>query len=952
VAAVLRSDDVSLEAWVRRASLDEHAAAVDGGGLTLLHVLALKSKTEAMVAVLGAAAERLRARRDASRDEARRAALHGGADDEGGRRRELLTALDAAERLYHCRREEHARRLLGARDENGRTALHHAAAAHGAAARCLLEALPVAGADLGAVGPSGLPLFPRGAFVDSRTGRLFGAPSEYDDPATLQRAAETGGDASPARPAAVTSPFRPRREAAAVGATKPRGQPLPLPLSPGPGSPGLRSRRRRATDDAGFAPPAWAGVGGAAEPDGDGAAWAGGRAASEATAPDGSARLAVDDIPVARAEWVDCVDDDGYSALHVASALSDAPATRLLVAAGADRYLRSADGETPMSLATSDEVRRVLLPIGDAVRDACDAEATAKRSRGGRGPRGGEDGADAEAKASTAHPGPAATESQQAAMLEGPVQALRILLSTGINPNARSGTLLRAPLHAASEAGQPDVVAVLLQSGAVVDVVDANGWTPLALAAHEGTSPSSASPGHMEVVRRLLDAGARINATTSMRRTALHLAAMMRGASVGGSGGARSSRRPSVSASVSAADDPGEEPSSHRGAQEPGAAMLWLLLERQADAEAKDDDGLTPLLHAARHGRTSAAATLLACGAFSDATTSRGATALHLAAKHGHAATCRLLARHDAERGALKRALDTAGRSPTDLAKDARTREALDTLWEAAAAGRLDMTQRLLRAASRVPAGASAPWLPVRVADATPRVGRTALHAVVTGAAARLAPLRGSSVKGAAGAPRGRGGRRAAGASAAERRMGRIVAGVGMRAGPGGGTRHPAVTAPLPPRHPGYKAAVEAEESFSRVAALLLSNGADPDAPDADGVTATMLAARFGLLGLLRVLLPRCVVTAADAAGNTALHWARAYGQELAAETLEDEGAPADAVNAEGKTAEEVAGTGSAIVPPDSAERDAAAARPAPKRSRTLQTTTLRDELSRSGAAV
>ena len=53
----------------------------------------------------------------------------------------------------------------------------------------------------------------------------------------------------------------------------------------------------------------------------------------------------------------------------------------------------------------------------------------------------------------------------------------------------------------------------------------------------------------------------------------------------------------------------------------------------------------------------------------------------------------RQLVRWDAEIGLLKETLDTSGRSAYDLAADPPTRDAMHTLFETAAAGRLDLVQ-------------------------------------------------------------------------------------------------------------------------------------------------------------------------------------------------------------------------------------------------------------------
>lgn len=973
IRCMLRANGLELDAWIRRASLEEHAAPVDAAGRTLVHCLALKSKTSALVALLRAGGERLRARRDASRDAAREravAAKQAGADTPAGIRAALIRDLDAAERLYHTKREEHARKLLASEDEDGRTPLHYACAARGGAARCLLEALPVAGMDLAAVGPSGLPLFPPGAYVDTRTGLLFNAPAEFAGVAVAIRSGDGDGiaDLLSTLPRGLASPFRPRKAAGFVGdgcGSRPLTPPSTRPPT---------SRRHAATRDddcsalgsrsgPGEAPSNKAAPLSPVKPrvllgrtTNRAATVLGGASASgEAFAPDGTPRLAVDDVPAWRAAWVDAADCDAHTSLHIASAMSDAAATRLLVSAGANRYAQSVEGETPMSLATADAVRRVLLPITDAVENACEASAA------------GAGGGDSRRPTPTERD--ALTDSQMLDMASGPLRALRLLLSTGANPNARSGTLVRAPLHVAAEAGQPEVVSVLLQSGAEAGVVDANGWTPLALAVFAGTGRLCCSPRHVEVVRRLLAAGAAVEATTSMRRTALHLAALMQGSYAADEWErwrrSSESRRDDDDAadagrSVAGAHGEAEEHGSEAAEDEaeperppPGASMLWLLLEHGASPERKDDEGMTPLLHACRHGCVEAAAALLACGASLEAATSRGTTALHLAAKHGHRDVCRLLARHDAERGRLKRALDSSGRSPVDLAKDAATREAMDTLWEAAAAGRLDMTQRLLRAAVRVPAGSSGEHLPVRVWDKTVGLGRTALHALMTGAAAAIAEAVSAAAAAASaahGAP-GRVSQRLPGASAAARRMRNIVAGIGLRVGSRGGAAAPAVTRDTG-RARKSDVIARAQEPFARVAALLVANGADPDAADLDGVTPVMLAARFGLAMVLRPLLPKCALATADGCGNTALHWAHAYSQQIVIAMLEDEGADKAAANAEGATPVEVAGVEAALIGAASSEADLGADKVSPKVSATLRTTRLRTSSGKAGASI
>ena len=131
------------------------------------------------------------------------------------------------------------------------------------------------------------------------------------------------------------------------------------------------------------------------------------------------------------------------------------------------------------------------------------------------------------------------------------------------------------------------------------------------------------------------------------------------------------------------------------------------------------------------------------------------------------------------------------------------------------------------------------------------------------------------------------------------------------------------------------------EKEFGRVVDWLLRTGCDANLPDVDGVTAAMLAARYGLLFLLRKLLARGAdVAAVDRRGNNALHYAYAFRHPVAASIVE-EGAPeavSDAKNADGRTPLAVAAAGLSILP-DTKERDANIPRPAPRSASLVVTT-------------
>lgn len=97
------------------------------------------------------------------------------------------------------------------------------------------------------------------------------------------------------------------------------------------------------------------------------------------------------------------------------------------------------------------------------------------------------------------------------AALRGYVELCVELVARGAQINKSGWT----PLHYAATGGNPEIVALLLKNGAIVDSSAPNGSTPLMMAAMFGST---------ETVKQLLEAGANPNAKNAGGQTALDYA--------------------------------------------------------------------------------------------------------------------------------------------------------------------------------------------------------------------------------------------------------------------------------------------------------------------------------------------------------------------------------------------------------------------------------------------
>jgi ankyrin repeat protein len=169
---------------------------------------------------------------------------------------------------------------------------------------------------------------------------------------------------------------------------------------------------------------------------------------------------------------------------------------------------------------------------------------------------------------------------------EGSVREIEELLDQGADIEQPTSATRRTALAVAAHCGNDDIVAVLLQYRASLQVVDAFGMTPLHLAA---------SRGHYRVVEQLLHDHAEIDCLTPDRMTPLRLA-------------------------------------SDEGYEE----VAMLLLHRNAKVNARDRQQLTPLHAAAKAGDATMVDILVANGADVEAKDANFMAAIHYAAEAGH----------------------------------------------------------------------------------------------------------------------------------------------------------------------------------------------------------------------------------------------------------------------------------------------------------------------------
>lgn len=188
------------------------------------------------------------------------------------------------------------------------------------------------------------------------------------------------------------------------------------------------------------------------------------------------------------------------------------------------------------------------------------------------------------------------------AVLRDRYKAVRLLLAAGVNVDSRAGEhTSKSALMLACSNGNKDMVRMLLDSGASLDLKDSYGRSALHVAAEDKRS---------SIVQMLLDRGADANTLTHRAATALMIA-------------------------------------SKRCCND----VVRILLDHRADVSLKDSRGFTALHHAAFEGNVGIAGMLLDKGSEINACDKMLTTAIMVASLNHHGDTVQLLLNSQADIG-------------------------------------------------------------------------------------------------------------------------------------------------------------------------------------------------------------------------------------------------------------------------------------------------------------
>ncbi|KAL0961929.1 hypothetical protein UPYG_G00333500 [Umbra pygmaea] len=328
---------------------------------------------------------------------------------------------------------------------------------------------------------------------------------------------------------------------------------------------------------------------------------------------------------------VNAEQENGETAMHVAARHGGLPMMRALIEEGGDLTWRSKCGENPLHIAVSHCHAHVVQEIL--------TNLTSERSRQeaqlcvSQGNRKGE---------TSLHL--AAELQKDSVHWEGEdVHIVRTLMDYDADVTAATTQSYETPLHYCARVGNTGVLQEMLDSvlssrlQIAINKHSKNGWSPLLLAAEKG---------HTEIIRILLQNHARVDVFDEDGKAALHLAA---------EGGHLDIADILLShkAFVNAKTKLGLTP-LHLAAQNGSASLVRLLVEKHlASIDALSLSKQTALHLAAISGQLDVCSTLLNLRADITATDIHGQTPLHLAAENDHSEVVKLFLKHRPELATL-----------------------------------------------------------------------------------------------------------------------------------------------------------------------------------------------------------------------------------------------------------------------------------------------------------
>lgn len=247
------------------------------------------------------------------------------------------------------------------------------------------------------------------------------------------------------------------------------------------------------------------------------------------------------------------------------------------------------------------------------------------------------------------------------AVQEGHDEIASYLVKKGANVNAYHQRGGCSALILAADWLRPNMVDLLLASGADVNLKTKRNWTAILKTADNKVKDEAEGKKLIQIAQSLLAKKADLKAVNSEGRTALMLAAnrgnveimqllIKEGAEIDAKdtegntalmlatlGGYDNA----VKTLLDAKADPGVRyPSGATAlmfAAEKGKdKVAQMLIDRGADVNAKNEDGMTPLMFAAKYGHSAVAALLIAAKAPVNEMNKEGATARLLATEAGH----------------------------------------------------------------------------------------------------------------------------------------------------------------------------------------------------------------------------------------------------------------------------------------------------------------------------